>query len=77
VAEPVQHLKALTPNATPIWGSLDEAAMFFENDEAKLQRALRACFDFHGDDQDIVIVRVRRIKTFRGLRSSPRHVEEP
>lgn len=61
--EPVQHLVRFEPSGAPVWGSFDDAAVFYEHDgKAKARTALKACRDFHGDDQDIVIVKRTRVR---------------
>lgn len=63
VAEQVKHLVSFTPSQAPIWGTFDEA--YDWSSEAAVQDALRACRNFHGKEEDIVIVRIRRVKAFR------------
>ena len=63
VGEPVQHLVRFEPNGAPVWGSFDDAAVFYDHeDEAKMRAALAACRAFHGREEDIVSVKRTRVR---------------
>lgn len=58
VGEPVKHLRAFTIDSVPLWGSFDDAADY--DDEGRLRAAMKACRAFHGREEDIVAVRIKR-----------------
>lgn len=63
VGEPVWHLESFTFNGTPIWGEFDQAADYDE--DWKAGQALAACRAFHGREEDIVIVTIKRTRKAR------------
>jgi hypothetical protein len=65
VADPVMHLKSITSNGTPIWGTFDEALRFDEDQPNAARNALLSCRAFHGREEDIVLVRMRRVRVKR------------
>lgn len=67
-ADTAKHLVRLTSSGEPDWGDHSEARVFYDHDGESAPRAvLRACRKFHGEDEDIVLVKVTRVRRKRSL----------